>query len=179
MKNFCFLAGSLAISTCAMGADFGLGVGFGQDAGTIYAPIDMTVGLRVEPYISAQRQSGTSTLPSSSSTSSARYGVGVFATRRATESINVFAGSRFAYAKRKLTDSSSGTNNSMNTSGYVVAPTIGFEYFFQKNISIGAEAAVSYSRITGRNTYGSGTDLDTKEISTATSTAVTIKYYFN
>jgi hypothetical protein len=190
IKHLCVVAGMLAFSGTAIAADMGLGVGFGQNSGLIYAPINVTPSFRVEPFFAYYKEKNTSGEPFASAQSYSNYvaGVGLFVTQRVAENIDVFGGSRLGYLSRKekrtqTSYSFAPTEYSSESSGYFIAPTIGFEYYLQKNISIGAEAAISYIKTSGNSVsydyYSNGNQKsDTKSSSTSTTTAVVIKYYF-
>jgi hypothetical protein len=191
IKHLCVVAGVLALSGSAIAADMGLGVGFGQNSGLIYAPINVTPSFRVEPFFAYYKEKNTSGEPFASAQSYSNYvaGVGLFVTQRVAENIDVFGGGRLGYLSRKekrtQTSYSFGpAEYSSESSGYLIAPTIGFEYYLQKNISIGAEAAISYIKTSGTNVnydyYFSNNNQksDIKGSSTSTTTAVVVKYYF-
>lgn len=190
IKHLCVVAGVLAFSGTAIAADFGLGVGFGQNSGLIYAPINVTPSFRVEPFFAYYKEKNTSGEPFASAQSYSNYvaGVGLFVTQRVAENIDVFGGGRLGYLSRKekrtqMSYSFGSAEYSSESSGYLIAPTIGFEYYLQKNISIGAEAAISYIKTSGTNVSydyysNSNQKSDTKSSSTSTTTAVVIKYYF-
>jgi hypothetical protein len=182
------------LSNSTMAAEYGIGVGFGQNANTIYIPIKLSPDITLEPYITVGKDSSKSTLTaapnypyfnnatSSSSSSYAGYGLGVFAKRGVTDSGEIFGGARLAYVKSKQTDQSNGNtftdqNITSEYTGYILAPTVGVEYFFQKNISMGAEVSAAYSNIKSKyDTPNYSTE--SRGTSTRTSTMISLRYYF-
>lgn len=177
-RDLFIFAAAAALSGSATCDEVGLGVSFFQDSGILFAPIAITPSFRVEPYLGFYKNSATSTQPYARSNSSYVFGTGAFATKRVAENIQLYGGSRVAYLRRKQTYSDFPQDTSIRTSGYLVAPTVGFEYFLQRNISIGAEAGVSYTRTSGHDSYPAN-EADTKESTTSTTTAMTIRYYWN
>jgi hypothetical protein len=170
---------ALALQAPALGADVGLGVGFSHNGSTIYVPIRVTPGFRIEPYVLANKTHSTATQYYSNTSADAQYGSGFFAGRRIGENTELFVGSRLAYVSRNQNFSPAGAPESSRKSyGYLVAPTVGFEYFIQEDIALGAEAAILYIRRRGHETNSIGTEFSFKETTTATFTAVTLKYYF-
>lgn len=177
-RDLCIFAAAAALSGSAMCEEVGFGVSFFQDSGTLFVPVAVTPTFRVEPYLGFYRNSATSTQPYARSNSSYVFGTGAFTTKRVAENIQLYGGSRVAYVRRRQTYSEAQQGFSIQTSGYLVAPTVGFEYFLQRNISIGAEAGFSYMRTSGHDSYVAN-EADTKESTTSTTTAMTIRYYWN
>jgi len=186
-KKLFALAALANLASSVMGQEVGIGVSFLDNSGTVFLPISVTPSFRVEPYVGFFRSSNsgdTSTESTSSSSSNATLGAGLFAMGRAADNVQLYGGSRVGYVRRKQTYSYSSTvspssDRVQKTSGFLVAPTIGFEYFLQKNISIGAEVAIAYLRTSGHDDYYSITESDTKESTTTTLTSMTIRYYWN
>jgi hypothetical protein len=175
MKRLILLAFLLPAVSNSMSMDFGVGIELERSPKTVYVPIAVTEDVRIEPYFAFGKTSNTSSQSGSSSYSI--YGVGLFALKPMAENARIFGGFRLARQTQK--QASSG-NYSYSSSGYLIEPTIGFECLVTKAIAVGAEAAISYSRTTGSQTgtfiNGDGSTRDTGH---GTTTAVTLKYYFN
>ncbi len=177
MKRTLVLTALLVAITPAMSMDLGVGVQVANSTKTIYLPIKVAETFRLEPYFSGHRQ----TLDSGRTGGSASYsgsdiGIGVFAVRPSIENANLIVGLRMARQRQKQ-DNAADYKSSL--SGYSLAPTLGFEYFFTKSIAVGAEAAVFYSRLKGTESGSFITgDGATRETLQGTTSAVTIKYFF-
>jgi hypothetical protein len=181
MKTLFLIAGIVSLSTSALALDVGIGIGHGQNSGSIYVPIEFSPSLRIEPFLSVLKETST-TSSFSSSYSDKAYGAGLFGVRQTTENTRFFYGARLAYAKREheqVVSPSLGLSQNSSASGYSFAPTVGFEYLLQKNISIGGEATISYLRMTDKSSYGIQPDSSTKQTRTQTGTSVTARYYFD
>ncbi len=180
MKNALVFWGALAMTASAMAADVGLGMGVAQNSGTVYVPIEVSPVLRVEPYVSvykADRDNATYKDVATLIT----LGAGVFGVQQAGEGVRVFAGARLAYVSRKSDQTTDTYDNHARDTGMDLAPTIGFEYDLNKNLSIGGELGLAYSHLSGKtesNSQAGNTKENTKENSTRTFTTVTIKYHF-
>lgn len=183
MKKILLLAGVITTSMCAYGAEVGIGVGLLTNAGTIYVPIKASPGFRAEPYLIARRSTNTINQVNTDFTVNNIYGVGLFSVRRPVENVNLLMGGRVAYSNEEHSNSSSASSTSDRRSGYILAPTLGFELFVHKSISIGGEASLTYYRMIGNSTstfLGTQSTGETiKQTFTGTTTVVTIKYYFN
>jgi hypothetical protein len=185
-RSLIVLAGVAGLAGPAMAEEVGIGVSFFQDSGMVFVPISVTQNFRVEPYAGFYKTSRSSDSPmqsSSNSSSNSVLGTGLFATGRVLENVQLYGGGRVAYVRRKQSYASSSSSypsqdTTTSTSGYLVAPTMGFEYFLLKNISIGAEVGISYTRTSGSEN-NSANEADTRESTSGTSTAMTIRYYWN
>ena len=177
MKRLLALIALLAATSPAMSMDFGIGVQVASSIKTIYLPIKVTETFRFEPYFSGYRQ----TLDSERTGGSASYsgsdiGVGMFAVRPSIENASLIVGLRMA-RQRQRQDNAADYKSSL--SGYILAPTLGFEYFFTKSIAVGAETSVFYSHLKGTESGSFITgDGATRETLQGTTSAVTIKYFF-
>jgi hypothetical protein len=176
MKNILVFWGALAMTAGAMAADVGLGMGVGQNSGTVYVPIEVSSAVRVEPYVSAYKYDSKNLYSKGDSTYFG-LGAGVFGVQSTGEGIRVFGGARLGYVHRKSNRTDESSGYSERTKGVELAPTVGFEYDLHKNFSIGGEAGLAYSRLSGT----AKDDLEKRDInetSTRTFTTVTIKYHF-
>jgi hypothetical protein len=162
-------------ATASNAADYGVGVSAKSDDAWIYAPIDLSDHMRLEPSI---RQSSTKL--SSSSTSGSTYttyidegrteskaievGLGFFWLTPVADSVQLYYGVRAAYvdneietfAKDTATSGSLFPNTTVTTTrqkttldGYRVGAALGFEYLFAKHFSIGGEASYQYLDVDG------------------------------
>lgn len=92
--------------------------------------------------------------------------VGVFGEKPVTDDFKFYAGGRIGYLERdsrskfsRTTVGSSSSSvwvneNHTRQHGVLVAPTLGFEYAFFSSVSIGAEVAIRYEKLSGRNYEG-------------------------
>ncbi len=143
-------------------ADVGIGVSVQSDDSWIYVPIDFGSSFRLEPSIRYRDASSKSvsydeflnstiTLTADSDTTTYELGVGLFGLKQIGDSLRVYYGGRIAYidAKQELrftTDFGIGDEQreEVETDGYRISPTLGFEYLFNEHFSIGAEAEWFY-----------------------------------
>lgn len=163
MKRAVSLALLAICSSPVLAADFGVGVSVQSNDAWIYAPIDITPGLRIEPSIrfldsesESQTQSSSFGLPITTSFKSAsdqrELAVGVFGKSSLGESVRLYYGARVAYldneTKLRIV-TSFGTvedvsEEESSLDGYRISPTLGFEYLINEHFSIGGEAEWFY-----------------------------------
>ncbi|RYY76981.1 MAG: hypothetical protein EOO52_05680 [Gammaproteobacteria bacterium] len=160
MKKNIFVAFvSILSATSAYAADFGLGVDIKDDAHTIYVPINVSEGFRIEPYFSNHKLSQDDPFDSRES----ELGVGFFKVSEVAEKTNMVWGLRGSYIDGKYYHD--------EFDGYSVAPVLGLEYFPVSNVSVGADVSYSYRKVEGDSFSGNATSSGTK-------TAVSVKFYF-
>jgi hypothetical protein len=185
MKKIAMIAALLCISGSAL-AEVGLGVSIQSNDSTIYMPINVSKGFRIEPMLQYRKSSNEErlypsslyTLTASADTTAYMLGVGLFGVTQLGESANVYYGGRLGYVKAEFEVSYPGTlppgygrpmSSSEDIDGFMVAPTIGLEYRFSEHFSIGGEAALTYSSTDGD---------ETSNESTSTTTNIIFRYMF-
>lgn len=161
MKKLLTIA-ALASAVSVNAADFGVGVNVGSDNNTIYAPINLSESIRIEPYFSTYKSSSDDY-----SYRSSRLGLGLFKVEKTSNQTSVYWGARAAYIDGHDSDGE-------DFDGYSVAPVLGFEYFPVKNFSVGGDVALEYNHVNS----GSGSNAFDGNNS-ATKTSVGVKFYFN
>ena len=152
-----------ACSSHALAADFGIGISVQSDDAWIYAPIDLTPGLRIEPSIrffngesESQSQSsnfgGETTTTVSSEADTTEFALGLFAKTLLGESVRIYYGARAAYIDSesqlrivtRFPTFEDIDEEESSTDGYRISPTLGFEYLINDRFSIGGEAEWFY-----------------------------------
>jgi len=139
-------------------SDLGLGVTLGAPGTTVYVPWKINPELRLEGSLSyrhhfsetppfAASTSGSGLMDIASSSTNLAAGLGVFWVRPMSEDTQVNLGSRVEYlwSKQRLRVPMS-TPPDTQTHGYAISPTLGFEYFPIKSLSLGGEVGFSYTR---------------------------------
>ncbi len=153
----------------------------------IYVPIQVSPGLRIEPYIGYWRYSYTNKCPSYTSKykySIMNIGVGVFLTTWCGP-VDLYYGGRIGM--RKISQSSTYTNASTSESKYkqtnwAYGPAVGGEYFFTNNLSIGGEVQFNYIKVGDwERSDGDNNHEDECEESTsilATKVLLTVRWFY-
>ncbi len=194
-KSFMYaaVAASLALTAplaTAMDA-IGVGVGLinnggGESAGGYGVSLPMRFGnISVEPELSFYSGSGDNTYPTSPTNNNSsdyrQYSLetGVYLRQQVLPSLETYFGGRVGYTSYESSNAYvSGTNYKYESSGYYIGPTLGAEYFFNKNFSLGLDVSLIYSSMK----YESGTNgvVDYKNDSNVTSyqTRTRLRYYF-
>jgi len=121
----------------APAADFGLGAAY-LDGLTVLLPI-RTERLLIEPEVSLSNQSSAAS--GGSSLKSTELGSGVYLRTGLGPSFEGYGGGRLAYHQLKQ---SSGTGDSKST-GFSLGPTVGAQYFLEKQVSLGLDASLEYT----------------------------------
>lgn len=166
-----FLA-SAAFASTASAADVGIGVSF-SDQQTIYVPIELNNNMRLEPFFSRSDDEvsthvGTTTITNESS--SMLIGAGFFGKMKGgSPNLQMYFGGRLGLIQIDETSTTCGTTTctsvSSDGSGFVIAPTAGMEYAFDKKFVVGGEVSVFYNDV--EDTTSSGT-----------STQIVLRYFF-
>ena len=163
----------------AQAAEVGLGVALYEHSGTVFVPIDIGPGLRIEPYFtnSTQRRSDSST--QYNRTVYTTLGVGAMGLWPLADNTRFVAGGRLGYHRmRSHYQYNVGAPQDTSAAGLVLAPVVGFEYLVTKKLAVGIEAGYYYSRLKGHaDDYFAGR-VDTKQTDTGTSTSVTLRFFF-
>jgi len=161
MKRLLAVLG-IAVTAPAWAADVGVGVSARSDDATIYVPIDVNDTFRIEPL--ARYAKDTSIFPGGrTKRETYEIGTGLFKLYPLTESIHIYYGGRLSYLNLKYDTNFYGpaiNSDRSRSDGYRIAPTLGFEYFFNKHLSIGGEAQWYYSDIEadGQDLSATGTN---------------------
>ena len=162
----------------AWAADVGVGVSVESHDSTIYVPIDFGETFRVEPFVNFSKAKSNS-YGYRSSMETLQIGTGLFALKPLGDSVRLYYGGRLSYLDLESTANYFGGPNyyfdTHEGSGFRVAPTLGFEYAFNKHLSFGAEAAWFYQDIDGSG-YANAGDID--ERSTGTDTRLILRLRF-
>jgi hypothetical protein len=154
----------LALTACALpawGADVTVGVGVAakSDDSTIYVPIDFGDRFRLEPLL-RHSKSKLDIGPSDAKYEAVRLGLGAFGMTALAESVRIYYGGRLSYLDVD-SENPGYTYPDLREHGhgYRIAPTFGFEYMFNKYLSLGGEAEWFYEDLDlGINERNSGTD---------------------
>jgi len=165
----------------AQSADFGFGASFKSNESTIYFPIKIDQKFLLEPYVRyTDRDSVSIAGIQSISTKDLVLGFGTFWTSQPMDSASLYIGARVAYVQsEQVTRTQLGipTTFTQDMDGYLIAPTVGFEYFVIERISIGGEIAYEYSNIDGDTTSTFSTT-STEQKFSGTRTNILFRYYF-
>ena len=130
---------------------YGIGISATQDGSTIKAPLDLGNNLRVEPELSF-----SSFNPDvGDSRTDISLGSGVYLLEQVSDTVDLY------YGGKALLGVANGGGNSNTTVS--LAAIVGFEYFFDKQISVGGEVG-----------FGLGLGDDTR---IGTQTGVVLRYY--
>jgi len=163
-------------------ADFGFGASFKSSESTIYFPIKVNSKFMLEPYVRyADNDSVSITGIQNNSTKDLAFGLGTFWVTQPLDSTFLYIGARVAYMKKEQVVTTqvgiTSTSFTQDMDGYLVAPTIGFEYFVIEHVSIGGEVAYEYSSIDG-DTTGTFSTTSTEQEFSGTRTNILLRYYF-
>lgn len=146
----------------AWAADVGVGVSVESHDSTIYVPIDFGETFRIEPFANFLKTKSTASAYESR-TETLQVGTGLFGLKSLGESVRIYYGGRLSYLDVDSESSYFAGGYGYNKgNGFRVAPTLGFEYSFNRHLSLGAEAGWFYQDIdggrTGLNETSTGTD---------------------
>jgi hypothetical protein len=172
MKPIALLIATSVLSTATQAADYGLGVTLSTSS-EIFVPINLSSELRIEPSVALNRsefKSSTGNITTTSGTYNVK--TGVFSIRPVGEGFNILAGGRLGYQKLVQRRTDFDFAQDQTTSGYIVEPTLAVEYLPFKQLALGAEASLFYSRLKPRSDQGFSLT------ETGTVTKVTVKYFY-
>jgi hypothetical protein len=167
---------------CALSAQSqDVGIGMKWNGGTgILIPVKLNENLMLEGSVaysdSSDTYNGGYFGNSDHTYKEMSYGVGLFWLKPMGDSVRAYLGPRVAYNQYKTTFESSGVRSDSQTNTWSVAPTLGFEYFPVKHLSLGGEVGLSYAHVAGTPDSGSGGLVKAHALSTTSS--VLIRYYF-
>ncbi len=201
-----FLALNMGLALAA-----GVGVSADSDDQAVFIPIDVSERFRIEPYISYTDSENSNksklydlsgaepvflgTFVNSTSTTSYTFAIGFFKKQMLAEQLQTYYGARIGIvnSENQQTNksvSASGVEGDKSirkgeTDGVLMAPVLGFEFFFIPKFSLGAEVAIE--RIDGETKTdtepfftGVSSRSDTSRDFTTVDTRgkVNIRYYF-
>ena len=171
MKHTALLIATSLLVGGAHAADYGLGVAL-NNSNEIFVPINVRSDLRIEPSLAFSRTD----FSDENSTAKSRFyelKTGVFSIRPMGEGFNILFGGRLGYQKvvQRQADIN-GVFFDSTSSGFIIEPTLAMEYLPFKQLALGAEASLRYSRLTGKNDQG----FDRTE--TDSITRITVKYFY-
>lgn len=174
MKPYAILILTAAsfLTSAANAADYGLGVTLSSSS-EIFLPINLSSDLRIEPSVALNRNDFKSGTGDFTSTNRA-YNVktGVFSIRPISEGFNILAGGRLGYQRFVQRRTDFGILEDQTSSGYIIEPSLAVEYLPFKQLALGAEASLFYSRLTPKNDQGF------TQTQSSTVTKVTVKYFY-
>lgn len=177
---------ALLVACAGHSAEFGLGASFDSDEGTIFLPVRLGEKGMLEPYFRF-RDSESRTGSTEFSSEDYEFGIGLFRKWQAIEQLDVYLGLRAAYVRRDQASAAlSGvvvapgffTSIESTLDGYLVAPTVGFEYKLIERLTIGAEVAVEREDLSGDSGAINGQRISIDSEKTDTRTNVIIRFYF-
>jgi hypothetical protein len=144
-------------SSQVLAAEFGIGVSVQSDDSIIYAPIDVNKNFRIEPSIRYLKNESDVGLGVELESESLELAVGLFGLTEVSESIRVYYGGRLAYIDQEsdqaifsgILPGIPGNTfvTSVDSDGYRISPTLGFEYMINERFSIGGEAEYFFQDI--------------------------------
>ena len=124
-------------------AEYGVGTSFLNNG--FLRSVNMLVPIRTEGYM-IEPEGGLSTTKTSGTVTtkndSYNVGSGFYKTRALGPQFEGYGGARLLYTRGK-TDSGTGVTTKSN--GWDAAPTLGVQYFFSKQFSLGLDAGLHYS----------------------------------
>ena len=202
MSSYLFGAEENSIYPAERGVYFGIGTNI--NATNFYLPIQIGANLRLEPSIGISMTNNTYTVDSSSlfyksNTLTYRFGIGGLYTFKPMKSTFIYTGVRLSYgltksdvythhfysvySNGKLINTYFDTTSNTNKQNYILASGVfGGEYFLFKQISLGVEAQLNYTRYLTPDTYVNNNKVGISEenyyvINNAC--LLFVRYYFN
>lgn len=192
MRKWYVALGLALCSGSALAADFGVGVSARSNDGILYAPIDISNSLRLEPSVRYGRTSRDEdgVYAVDQETRELEIGFGVFGLKQIGEAVRFYYGARLAYVANESDDfyfaPSTDSRRQTELDGYRIGPTVGFEYLFGQRFSVGGEASYSFVDLDGKTVqttttiFGSTTrtEADIARESSGSQTRLIFRYMF-
>lgn len=193
MRNLYVAVGLALCSTSVLAADFGMGISARSNDGILYVPIDISKSFRIEPNVryastevSFSQDTGQDTRDTQE-TETLEIGVGVFGMKQITDAAHIYFGGRVSYVDAQSTSTDAGSfgldlRTESDQDGYIIAPTVGFEYLFAQHFSVGGEFSYQFLDIEGesRSRLGSLSEsvFETEQKTQSTQTRLIFRYMF-
>jgi len=196
MKKIVLGVALALVAVQANAADAGLGLSLRSNDARIYVPIDFGK-IRIEPsvrFLDTDSSTTTeddaiffpATIVRDVDERTYELGVGVFGVTALMENVGVYYGARVAYidtsttqhVRTQIGNSTSDSFIDIETDGYRLSPTLGFEYKFNKHFSIGGEAEWFYEDVDSDLDQGNGTENSGDGSATGTATRLILRFYF-
>lgn len=166
------VATSLLLSApFAAAADVGLGVNLNTNSygGNFGYGISMPIrfgNISVEPEVAYNQSTydNNSTTPSNVYRSKyEQYSIetGIFVHKEVAPSLEIYGGGRigaYGYKYSNGYPNNPGANNESRNHGYMAGPTVGAEYFFDKQVSVGLDVSLLYQSGSQSSSGGDGVD---------------------
>ena len=180
MKRIMTLTTLCLIPMSTLGADYGLGVSARSNDVSVYLPVDIGEGWRVEGVVRRFESEFSSDLATSEAEST-DVGVGGFRKlqQRPDSPLSAYIGVRLTYVDRSSIASvrpigvfTVGPSNT-NQDGWRVAPAVGVEYKLHEQVSIAGEVEYFFEKLDG-DSRDEEINLETQ----GTSTRIIIRFYF-
>ena len=184
------IATSLALTApLASAVDIGMGVGLINN-GSGFAGYGVALPMRfanftVEPELAFYNGSGDATYPATPSNNvsgdSREYtlDIGVYLRQQVMPSMETYIGGRVGYNNFKQSNTYvSGVSYQSEGSAYYLGPTLGAEYFFNKNLSLGLDVSLFYNSSTFENSTNGVVDYKADSNQTSYQTRTRLRYYF-
>jgi hypothetical protein len=163
----------------------------GGTAPTIYLPIRTSSHFRIEPELGIGRfstdreMSGSGAAGRKQSSKTFNIGVGLFGIASKGKA-DLYYGGRLGYIRSttafEFNNSGFSSKDEESRSGYFAGPAVGIEYWVSDHFSMGGEAQVNYSKLSGEEKEsGAGRMPETTDVSsssTATSMLIFVRFYF-
>ncbi len=170
----------------ASAGDIGLGVSLKANEGSIYVPYQIGAGMLVEGNLRYTRQdssgAGPDHISESFSSSSQSEGVGLFHLRQLGDKNRLYLGSRLFYVRdRASRDMQYGDRLTSTRSGWGITPTLGYEYFPVRHLSVGGEVGWSHTWFRGSDPAFSPDGIGTfrsRGTATGTTSSIIVRAYF-
>lgn len=175
---------AMGTSVPSFTSDVGIGLSVRSNDYAIYVPYKASDRIQLEGAIRYAHQndenewSGTTPEHWRSSTTFTTAGIGVFWLQPVGEKGRAYIGPRLTYARNENKSSSPGYSVSNKGDGYAIAPTIGYEYFPVKNVSLGGEVGLEYGRFNQSFTRDGINDSASHSSSSGTTSALILRVYF-
>lgn len=172
------------------GGDVGIGVSFKSNEGSIFLPYQVSERFRVEGNLQHRRMQSESRGPwegrSNATDRSTSIGVGLMWLRPVGQGSTLYAGPRLSYLNRSFKNTMVSQDPALprevsyktSASGLSVAPTLGYEYFPIKHLSVGGEVAVSYVKLDGGVAWSNAAEAPMRSTSTETTSSLIVRMYF-
>jgi hypothetical protein len=102
---------------------------------------------------------------------------GIYWRKEVIPSVETYLGGRVGYIKRETSQTYPGSPSSRDESGYLIGPTFGAEYFFNKHFSMGLDVSLLYSSLSGDG-ESAGQPQSTSTENTYTQARTLLRFYF-